>query len=532
MSSIVNNLTGSSNLILSSTNTESSTVDGVTYIAANGITIPNGPYFIFSNDTHINFYQVYRLYRDNTNSFMYGIVPTQNSSFETIRAAVLNDNTPTVAVPSRLYYTITEQQPLAGLRVAVKDIYDIVGTKRGCGNRAYFELYPVANRTAFSVQRLIDKGAILVGKVKTSQFANGQVAIADWVDYQCPFNPRGDGYQQPSSSSSGSAASMAAYDWLDIAIGSDTGGSIRQPAGQQGLYGIRPSHGAISLDGVMPLCSALDTAGFFARDTASFERFGKAWYDNQFTSYSNFPKTILYSSEFLSQSSPVVEIFQSFANRLSTFLGSNGLTLYNVSSAFLTSNITDSSLESYYNETYTALIGHYQYYNLAVGFINDYKGAFDGRIPFIDPVPLVRWEFGYVNISNTSYENQLTRINQLSIWWNNVVQPANSLTCSENIFIYPLTNATASYRNIYLSPAKPDIGYMTVYISPFVGNPDIAVPIGQAPYNSTITLRTEYLPVTVGVMAHVGCDYMLLELIKQLGDANILQPVQTGRMTF
>lgn len=66
------------------------------------------------------------------------------------------------------------------------------------------------------------KGAVIVGRVKTSQFANGESATADWVDQMCPFNPRGDGYQQPQSSSSGPGAAAAAYDWLDHTIGSDT----------------------------------------------------------------------------------------------------------------------------------------------------------------------------------------------------------------------------------------------------------------------------------------------------------------------
>lgn len=71
------------------------------------------------------------------------------------------------------------------------------------------------------VQRLVDAGAVLVGKTKTSQFASGEYAH-DWVDYLCPFNPRGDGYMEPDCSSTGSAAAIAGYDWLDYALGSDS----------------------------------------------------------------------------------------------------------------------------------------------------------------------------------------------------------------------------------------------------------------------------------------------------------------------
>lgn len=532
MSLLVNNLTTTSGILLLSYTVQSSPIDGVIYLTRTDITVPNGPYFVSSNCTHIKFYQVYRVYRDYTNSFMYGIVPTEDGIYEAVHANIVNDNTPTIAVPSRLYYTITEQQPLAGMRIAVKDIYDIVGTKTGGGNRAYFELYPIVNKTAFSIQRLIDQGAILVGKVKTAQFANSEMATADWVDYQCPFNPRGDGYQQPQASSSGSAASIAAYSWLDIAIGADTGGSVRQPAGRQGLYGIRPSHDAISLDGVIPLCSVLDTAGFLVRDAISLNTFAKVWYADRFISYSKFPTKILYSIEFLSQPSTVIEIFENFTRQLVKFLGSNETILFNISSAFETSNITNTSLEIYYYETFISLVSYYQYYNLGIHFINNYKSVYNERTPFINPIPMARWQYGYINVTNTSYDNHLFRKNQFSNWWNNIIQPSNPSTCSDNIFIYPITNATPSYRNQYLSSAKPSFGFMNVYISSFASNPDITIPIGQAPYYSTITLQTEYLPVTIGIMAHRGCDYMSLELIKQLHHVGILQEVKTGKMTF
>lgn len=75
--------------------------------------------------------------------------------------------------------------------------------------------------SASIIQNLIDLGAILVGKTKTAQLASG-LAAGDWVDHLCPFNPRGDGYQDPDCSSSGSAVAVAAHDWLDFSVGSDS----------------------------------------------------------------------------------------------------------------------------------------------------------------------------------------------------------------------------------------------------------------------------------------------------------------------
>jgi len=81
------------------------------------------------------------------------------------------------------------------------------------------------------------------------------------ADYLAPFNARGDGYQDPGSSSARPGAAIGAYSWLDIALGTDSGESIRIPADLNGVYGNRPSHGMVPLDFTMPLSSDMDTAG-------------------------------------------------------------------------------------------------------------------------------------------------------------------------------------------------------------------------------------------------------------------------------
>jgi Asp-tRNA(Asn)/Glu-tRNA(Gln) amidotransferase A subunit family amidase len=128
--------------------------------------------------------------------------------------------------------------------------------------------------------------------MKTSQFANGETATADWVDYHSPFNPRGDGYQDPSSSSSGPGAGAASYAWLDLTLGSDTGGSIRGPSQVQGLFGNRPSHDLVSLENTMPLAPELDTAGFLTKDPVLWMEAAKALYGSNVTISRQYPKKI------------------------------------------------------------------------------------------------------------------------------------------------------------------------------------------------------------------------------------------------
>jgi hypothetical protein len=177
--------------------------------------IPNGPYFLSSDGS---LHQAHRLYTDVQGAFLETVTISPRGTFSVLPAN-LPGQALAVAVPSRLYFKKTVEKPLAGVRLGVKDIYDIAGLRTSNGNRAWYHLYPPANVTGPAVQSLINAGAIVVGKMKTSQFANGEVATADWVDYHSPFNPRGDGYQDPSSSTSGPGAGEGAYPWLDISIG-------------------------------------------------------------------------------------------------------------------------------------------------------------------------------------------------------------------------------------------------------------------------------------------------------------------------
>ncbi len=82
----------------------------------------------------------------------------------------------------------------------------------------------------------------------------------DWQDEHYPWNPRGDGYLTCSASSSGGGCSVAAYDWLDHAIGSDTGSSMRRPGAVSGTFSNRPSQGMMTLVDVMPLGAATDVS--------------------------------------------------------------------------------------------------------------------------------------------------------------------------------------------------------------------------------------------------------------------------------
>ena len=160
---------------------------------------------------------------------------------------------------------------LAGLRFAVKDIYDVAGHKTGFGNPVWLASHEPATLTAPIVQALLDAGATLMGKVITDELTYS--LHGDNVHDGTPANTKAPGCV-PGGSSSGSAAAVAAK-LVDFALGSDTGGSTRVPASYCGVWGLRTTHGSLPTAGVLPLQPSFDTLTWFADDAAVFEQVGE-----------------------------------------------------------------------------------------------------------------------------------------------------------------------------------------------------------------------------------------------------------------
>lgn len=162
--------------------------------------------------------------------------------------------------------------PLAGLHFAAKDLFDVAGEVTSFGHPDWARTHPQAAGTAPAVAALLEAGASLAGKTKTVELAFGLTGETVW--YGTPRNPAAPD-RFPGGSSCGSAAAVAGGA-VDAALGSDTGGSVRIPASYCGLFGLRPSYGAISLAGACALAPSFDTAGWFARDAATMARIGDA----------------------------------------------------------------------------------------------------------------------------------------------------------------------------------------------------------------------------------------------------------------
>lgn len=485
--------------------------------------VPSGPYFASLDGS---LYQVYRLYCDFAGAFSQPLIANGDGTYAALPANIAGIQSPAVGVPSRLYYTKTAEKPLAGVRLGVKDIYDIAGVKTSNGNRAWYGLYPPANANAVPVQRLIDAGAIIVGKMKTSQFANGETATADWVDYHSPFNPRGDGYQDPSSSSSGPGAGEGSYPWLDVSLGSDTGGSIRGPSQVQGLFGNRPSHNLVELTGTMPLAPQLDTAGFLARDPAIWTAASKALYAN-LPFFSNYPKT-LYTIDFpTSAESEADAVLLSFLPKLETFLSTTSTPL-NISTRWTSTTPTgaDPNLATFLNTTYPIIISKSQTRLVRDPFFAAYAALHSNRKPFVDPAPLTRWAYGDT-LPASALASALTNKTLFQTWFAEKITTPDPITCSSSLVLYA-ASPDPVYRNTYLRPPRVPFGFSTSRISPFAEVPDFVVPIGEARYNSTITGHEEVLPVTVDLVVAKGCDGVIFGLVEALVREGVVRESLTG----
>ncbi|RAJ68893.1 Asp-tRNA(Asn)/Glu-tRNA(Gln) amidotransferase A subunit family amidase [Streptomyces sp. Amel2xB2] len=214
----------------------------------------------------------------------------------------------------------SDSGPLSGLRLAVKDVYAIAGHRVGAGNPDWLAEAELESTHAWAVGALLDAGAEITGIAQTDELTYSLDGVN--AHYGTPPNPQAPGHI-PGGSSSGPASAVALHE-TDAGLGTDTAGSIRVPASYCGLYGMRPTHGAVPVTGMLPLAPDFDTVAWLARDAATLARVGDVLLppaDRTREDHGPF-RTALVAPDLLAPAVPQVrEAFETAAAGLASRLG-------------------------------------------------------------------------------------------------------------------------------------------------------------------------------------------------------------------
>ncbi|RYO90201.1 hypothetical protein DL766_002737 [Monosporascus sp. MC13-8B] len=418
-----------------------------------------------------------------------------------------------VAVPSRLQsQPTTPERPLAGLRFSVKDIFYIEGLgSPSLGSRAWVSIrdkqylerqkdQEASNHKPEGIVEVLQKmGAVFVGKNKLSEFAFAGPYHWQNTDYLLNMNPRADGLQTPSDSSGGSASAVAAYDWLDFAIGTDTGGSIRLPADANGVYGGRPTTGAIDAASMQSLAKSLDTVArlkiivnkdhdTMTKDASSGDATATA--DGIFENFVRKLETSLgVRREYVILDSLWEETKEEFSNHRQ-----------NPATGELLRDMGDE-----FGDLYRKIVYWESYRDLGGPFMKAYSRTNDGRLPLVNNNAKAAWktiETG--GITESMYREALTKKHMLKSW-------VNTYLTEEYSPISTLLVSRGSNQGEELRDTQSDERYF-------------------APSQPGRILSYTHLNTLADLPA--GGERILLELIERLHREAALETVKTGRTAF
>lgn len=424
--------------------------------------LPSGPYFLQGQNIH----QAWRLYPDDLQAFIQTVIPDDiicpsrytslhvavylililRFSFFPLQAISQDGVYQTAAVPSRLYSEKSKDKPLSGMRITIKDNMDLAGIKSTMMNRAYTELYGPRTKSAAIVRKLIALGAIIIGKTRMCAFASAEEPTDQWIEYHCPYNPRGDMNQSPSGSTTGGAAALAGYSWLDYSLGTDTTGSIRAPATCCGLYALRSSWGSASLEGIVKQCDLFDVIGIMSRELNTLHYLAKsALVVKEFAS---FPKRILYPTDFFPHSDPTQQaMVNELVITLENFLGvrKTEFSFAERWSQCPPSVAKGKSLKDFLSKS-AFWVNYYDGYHEYDQFRDDYKRNF-GKEVYVGPYMRFRWDAG-ANVTKDERDRGVSEFDVFREWVLENVMKADPAAGSDAILIMPCGNAKPKYRDM------------------------------------------------------------------------------------
>ncbi|KAJ5735194.1 uncharacterized protein N7483_000319 [Penicillium malachiteum] len=396
------------------------------------------------------------------------------------------------------------------------------------------------NETSSFVKELIVQGAVIVGKTKMSAYTGSEVPPEKTIDYLAPFNLRGDGYQGLSGSSSGAGSSIAAYDWVDISLGTDATGSISIPAVSYGVLGIRTTHSAFSLEGVMPSVPAFDTLGILARTSQEILNVYRA--AGKIGSEYSKPTQIVYPTDFFPMKNDQQQhMIEEFLHALESYLEVEHRRI-SLAEEWTKGGPDDARtvpLDKYLEKSGywpNFYDGHHVYDE----FISGYQKRFSKKV-YTSPFMTSCWN----EVTNAIFDecerqlgNDITKEERdrglqeceiFSPWiYSKVLTP-------EVIMLLPLGRPGANYRDSVgnATAGPPSTTFSPIYFSTIIGAPQVVVPVGQNPFESRVSGNIECAPIVVSLIGHKGADVTLLRVLKATLDYHDWpSEVLTGRNIF
>ncbi|KAI0469333.1 amidase signature domain-containing protein [Xylaria cf. heliscus] len=498
-------------------------------------TIPEGPYFLKGQAIH----QAWRLFPDYLAAFTAAVIPddqaTEPNTFTTLRGSSSWAEGGQIALPSKLY-SLSSNLPLAGMRISVKDNMHLKGVVTTLGNRAYAELYGKQDASAQYLDKLVKQGAIIVGKTKLSAFAGSEIPPSQCIDYFPPWNPRGDGYQGPSGSSSGAGASVAGYDWLDISICTDTSGSMRHPATSHGLWASKITWGGVPMDGVVPACEFYDSIGILGRSPGTIERLLQvsnigAKKESEEKASKTFTQILYPIDWYPLENQDQQRLNEEFLRDLERFTGVQH-TKFSLSeewSRTCPDEYRGVSLKDFLATT-SEQINRYDNVHNFDEFRNEYQRRFQ-KPAYVSPAHTQRWD----NARKVTLEQREQAMKQAIIFrkW-----AADTLFGNDSsvVMIIPQGRPGANYRDItnniggFGIPGGPS---GPILVATVLGVPQVVIPIGQNAYQSRVSGREEMAPQFTTLIGAFNTDLDLLRLAERtLSSSGKPTELLTGRYAF
>jgi len=334
----------------------------------------------------------------------------------------------------------------------------------------------IKTSTAPTVRRILDSGALLVGKTITDELAFS--IIGDNAHFGSPLNPV-TANRYVGGSSSGSAAVVAAG-LVDFSIGTDTGGSVRVPASNCGLFGIRPSHGRVSLEGCVDLAPSFDTCGWFSRDVDTFVRVSALLLSTDDAIVLHTPRLIEPSDVWSHQDSHVVEAMLAPRTKVREFF-----------SAHENTSIAPTSFDLMVSQF--RIIQGFEAWRTHGKFIEEYS-------PILGPGVAERFEFAR-QVTKEDYSRALH-------FQADFRSKLDEILSDDGVMVYPTMSQPAPLRTTPLSTLdsyRADV-FRSLCVAGLGGLPQITLPLA----------RMEDAHLGLSLVGPRGSDYSLALLAKQI----------------